>query len=414
MDNEKKKIIAVDDNIENLTVLKDTLKGIYDVYPCNSASKMFELLERFIPDLILLDVEMPEMNGYQAARVLRDDAKYKTIPFMFLTVRDDIKSEIDGLTLGAVDYIHKPFAAPLLLQRIKTHLALVDYRRIDIISIATVTAMKNIKEGFILTDGDNKYMVSNPAMAEMLPGVAKLAGGESVFRAEGWPAELANIEDGTVEFSVTEESTRYYKVSVSPVYINNNTLIARIFMFTDITDNVNFLIELQNAAYIDSLTGLFTRKHFFELADADIQRAVRMNQTVYTAMLDIDFFKKVNDTHGHIAGDKVLKTVADIIRQAIRSYDLTGRYGGEEFIFIFAVADEETVQKMVERIRANMEKIVIDFEGTEIRITCSIGLAKFHENDTLQTAIQKADEALYAAKKAGRNRVEIYGGARTE
>jgi len=414
MAHERKKIIAVDDNLENLTILKDALKGIYEVYTCPSALKLFDLLEHFTPDLILLDVEMPEMNGYKAAQKLQSDARYKTIPFMFLTVRDDIKSEIEGLDMGAVDYIHKPLVAPLLLQRIKTHLALMDYQRIDIISIATVTAMKHIREGFVLVDKNNNYMVSNPAMAEMLPGVAKLARGAPIFSADGWPRELADIEEGSAEFSITGGSTRYYRVSVSPVFVNNKNLIARIFMFTDITESVNFLKELKNAAYIDSLTGLYNRKHFLELADIDIKRAVRMKQLIYLAMLDIDFFKKVNDTHGHIAGDIVLKEVADVIHRTIRSYDLIGRYGGEEFVFLFVIDDEKTVHKLVERIREDIEKIVIKYEGKEINITCSIGLAKYHEDDTIQTAIQKADKALYAAKNAGRNRVKKYDAGEME
>jgi len=408
MENERKKIIAVDDSLENLTALKDSLKNMYEVYPCPSAAKMFDLLEHFLPDLILLDVEMPEVNGYEAAKKLQSNEKYKSIPFIFLTSMNDVSSEMEGLKLGAVDYIHKPFVVPLLLQRIKTHLALVDYQRIDIISIATVTAMKHIKEGFVLVDGNNNYMVSNPAMAEMFPGVPQLTRGESIFSAKGWPEEIKNIENGSVEFSITGEKTRHYRVGISPVFVDNKTLIARIFMFTDITDNVNFLTELEKAAYMDSLTGLYNRKHFTELADIDIKRAVRMNQSVYAAMLDIDFFKKVNDTYGHTAGDVILKMAADVIRQAIRSYDLAGRYGGEEFVFLFAVTDEKIVLHMVERIREDLERTVTNFEGKDIKVTCSIGLAKFLEADTLKTAVQKADEALYAAKAAGRNQVKTY------
>jgi len=408
MNNNQKKIIVVDDNLDNLTILKNTLKDIYEVYPCHSALKMFDLLEHFLPDLILLDVEMPNMNGYEAAEKLKSNEKYKQIPIIFLTVRDDIQSEMEGLSLGAVDYIHKPFVAPLLIQRIKTHLALVDYQKIEIISIATVTAMKHIKEGFVLVDADNNYLSSNPAMANILPGVTNLVKGESIFSAQGWPEELNTIEHGSVEFSITDESARYFRASVSPVFVENKTLIARIFLFADITDNVNFLKELEQAAYIDALTGIYNRKHFNELADADIQRSARINQPIFTAMLDIDFFKKINDTYGHTAGDMVLKATAETIHRSIRSYDLLGRYGGEEFVLLLAVADEADIHKLAERIRKNMECNVINYEGDEIRVTCSIGVARILDADTLKTAIVKADEALYAAKNSGRNQVKVY------
>ncbi|MDR0302203.1 MAG: response regulator [Treponema sp.] len=125
-----KKIIAVDDNPENLLIIKNTLKNIYEVYPTTCASKMFELLEHIQPDLILLDVGMPVMNGYEAAKKLKSDDRFREIPIIFLTLMSDAKSEIEGLSLGAIDYIHSPFVAPLFLQRIKTHLSLMEHQKI--------------------------------------------------------------------------------------------------------------------------------------------------------------------------------------------------------------------------------------------------------------------------------------------
>jgi signal transduction histidine kinase len=129
MTSERKKIIAVDDNIENLTALKNTLKDLYEVYPSPSAAKMFNLLEHIQPDLILLDVEMPEMNGYEAARKLKSETKSCEIPVIFLTSMSDAQNEMEGLTIGAIDYIRKPFVAPLLLQRIKTHLSIMEQEK---------------------------------------------------------------------------------------------------------------------------------------------------------------------------------------------------------------------------------------------------------------------------------------------
>jgi signal transduction histidine kinase len=123
-----KKIIVVDDNPENLIALRNTLKDLYEVYPGISAARMFKLLEHIQPDLILLDVEMPEMNGYEAIKKLKSDDKTREIPVIFLTSMTDEKSEIEGLSLGAVDYIRKPFVTLPLLQRIKTHLSLEEHK----------------------------------------------------------------------------------------------------------------------------------------------------------------------------------------------------------------------------------------------------------------------------------------------
>jgi len=126
MDADRKKIIAVDDNPENLNSLRNTLKDIYMVYPSPSAQEMFELLEHIKPDLILLDVEMPEMDGYEAIKKLKSNDKYKEITVIFLTAMSDAESETEGLKLGAIDYIHKPFVTPLLLQRIKMHMSVIE------------------------------------------------------------------------------------------------------------------------------------------------------------------------------------------------------------------------------------------------------------------------------------------------
>jgi len=125
---QKKIIVVVDDNLDNLSALRNTLKDIYAVYPCPSALKMFDLLGHIQPELILLDVEMPEMNGYEAIKKLKSDDKFHEIPVIFLTSMSDEESEMEGLELGAVDYIRKPFAAPLLLQRIKTHLSMMEQK----------------------------------------------------------------------------------------------------------------------------------------------------------------------------------------------------------------------------------------------------------------------------------------------
>jgi len=284
----------------------------------------------------------------------------------------------------------------------------------EIISMATETAMEYIKEGFILVDINNNFLSSNPAATEILPGIYILMNGESIFSTLGWPEKLKDLEKDTVEFSIVSENPkasekiRYFRASISPVYAKNKAQVARVILLAEITDSVRLMKELENAAYIDGLTGIYNRKHFSELANADVERAQRLNQAVYTAMLDIDFFKKVNDTYGHTAGDMVLKATAGVIRQTIRAYDLLCRYGGEEFALLVLDMNASEAFTLMERIRENMESTITNYEGTEIRITCSIGLAEFLRTDTLESSIKKSDEALYAAKNSGRNQVKVF------
>ena len=129
MNNTQKKIIIVDDNAANLAVGRNLLKSFYEVFPAPSAAKLFNILEKFIPDLILLDVNMPEMNGYEAIKILKDDPRFSDIPVIFLTAKNDEESEMEGFDLGAVDYVTKPFSGPLLLRRIASQLLLEQQKR---------------------------------------------------------------------------------------------------------------------------------------------------------------------------------------------------------------------------------------------------------------------------------------------
>ena len=125
----RKKIIIVDDNASYLSVVRVLLKPYYEVFPAPSASKLFKIIEKFIPDLVLLDVNMPEINGFEAMQMLRENPRYKDIPVIFLTAKDDEASAIKGLDLGAADYITKPFSGPLLLKRISNILLIEQQKR---------------------------------------------------------------------------------------------------------------------------------------------------------------------------------------------------------------------------------------------------------------------------------------------
>ncbi|MDR1732783.1 MAG: response regulator [Synergistaceae bacterium] len=129
MKNERKTVVLVDDNITNLNTGKAILKEKYKVFPVQSGPDLFELLEKVSPDLILLDIEMPGMDGYTAIRKLKADDDLKSIPVIFLTALSDPGSELEGLDLGAVDYISKPFSAPLLLKRLENHLTMAEQRK---------------------------------------------------------------------------------------------------------------------------------------------------------------------------------------------------------------------------------------------------------------------------------------------
>ncbi len=169
--------------------------------------------------------------------------------------------------------------------------------------------------------------------------------------------------------------------------------------------------ELEQLANRDGLTGLMNRRHFMLSASAELRRAQRYQRPVAVALGDLDFFKRLNDTYGHGAGDQVLRTFAGFLGDSVRQSDLVCRYGGEEFAFLFPESSVEQAHVLLERFRQRLSELDIRLpDGLLVRITLSIGLADA-SHLPIETALQHADFALYEAKRLGRNRIIVSAAA---
>jgi diguanylate cyclase (GGDEF)-like protein len=165
------------------------------------------------------------------------------------------------------------------------------------------------------------------------------------------------------------------------------------------------MLKLRQLADTDFMTGLMNRRSFLAVADDAVAYCRRYKRNMATLMIDIDHFKKINDTHGHAAGDDAIKHVAEIVNQSIRTTDKAARFGGEEFVVLLREIDQETAVLLADRIRASIESATIKHDHVVIPLTVSVGLALFDESDRdVQDVIERADQGLYVAKKTGRNR----------
>jgi diguanylate cyclase (GGDEF)-like protein len=167
---------------------------------------------------------------------------------------------------------------------------------------------------------------------------------------------------------------------------------------------------LEKFAYTDALTGLYNRRHFMELAQTALEKAKRFNATCYAMILDLDFFKKVNDTYGHLAGDEVLKNASTVMKNTLRAYDLLCRYGGEEFVVLVSDTAKEDVLHLAERIRESIANTPCIHNFIKITCTVSTGVAASFPDCTITSLIDMADKGLYQAKETGRNKVVFYEG----
>ena len=175
-------------------------------------------------------------------------------------------------------------------------------------------------------------------------------------------------------------------------------------------ENAILFREVKRLSLTDPLTGLNNRRSFDHAAQQMVGVAIRHHRPLSVLMLDIDFFKKVNDTYGHGVGDQVLARMAQVCRQSIRSTDLLARFGGEEFCLLFPETPADDAKLLAERLRQDISALVFEAAGQTFSITASLGISEcFGEGDSLESLLERSDAALYQAKKAGRNRAVIWG-----
>jgi two-component system sensor histidine kinase ChiS len=305
-------ILIVDDEPVNLQILHNQLNlHNYRTIEARDGVQALEILQQTQPDLILLDLMMPRMTGYEAIRKIRENAELAAVPIIVLTAKDLVSDLVQGFSLGANDFLSKPFRKEELLARIHSQLKLKH-------------AIRHLEE-------------ANALLEE-------------------------RVKERTVEF--------------------------------------------ERLAMIDALTGLANRRYFEARAAIELSEARRQNLLLTVLALDIDHFKSVNDSYGHAVGDIVLKQVGQVLTQMVRPNDLVSRIGGEEFTILLPGLPQDDTFALAEGIRAGVAGLAIMIGQEVIAITISIGVATLHAGDPEIAAVHsRADQALYRAKREGRNRV---------
>ena len=283
----------------------------------------------------------------------------------------------------------------------------------DIVPKAFEIAVQSMPDGILLLDSDKKFIEANEAALVLFPRMQQMQTGALAAASELWPKELQVFgkypDLRYLKISLERNnSTRHYEVNLVEIVDKPGTT-GWMYMLHDITDSEALLMRLEDIAYFDMLTGVYNRRYFIETAAKELERSRRGYPNIAIMMIDIDHFKKVNDTYGHNIGDQVLKAVATQARVILRPYDLFARYGGEEFVVLASRVDAESALNLAQRLRESTAMLKFTHLGESFGITISIGVKIITDSSIpLEQAIDHADTALYRAKETGRNRVVIY------
>jgi len=315
--------------------------------------------------------------------------------------------------------IHLPYydltPSALTISFLVIGLALFRYRLLTVVPLARDLVFEHMTDGVLVLDQHQTLVDLNPAARQIIQrGI-----GDSFddFLA---PVQLAKLSNGASETQISlgaGPDQRRYAARISAVHDQNRSLLGWAVLLHDITETLNLLERLQHLAIIDEMTGAYNRRHFMNLLNDEWLRARRYSHMMSLIMLDMDYFKQVNDTYGHFAGDAVLKEIIQLIRQNLRDLDRIGRFGGEEFIILLPETDLRGAQITAERLRQKIAAHLIRYQEKEIFVTASFGVAELppdRDATSVQRFLRAADEALYVAKNTGRNRVATSGGKKAD
>ncbi|WP_193178430.1 PleD family two-component system response regulator [Oricola nitratireducens] len=450
------RILVVDDIEANRSLLETRLTAEYfNVITAENGQDALAICAETPVDLVLLDIMMPGIDGFEVCRRLKANAATCHIPVVIVTALDEMADRVRGLEAGADDFLTKPVNEIQLLARVKSLLRLkmlTDELRLRAVTARDIgldtlfdaaggdaaarakilvidereTAfgrlVKPLRKGFEIAhaadpqagvfqaaegDFDCVFIAAKFKEFDALRICSQL---RSLDRTRFVPIILvADAEDEELIKRALELGVNDY--IVRPV--DPNELIARLRTqvrrkryHDGLRDNVAASIEL---AVTDGLTGLHNRRYLDTHLDTLVARALNREKHLALLITDIDRFKAVNDTYGHEAGDDVLREFARRLRVNVRGMDLACRYGGEEFVIVMPDTPPHVAAEVAERLRAQIESdgFAIDNGAQTIDVTVSVGVASLirREGEDAKTLLKRADKALYEAKSTGRNRV---------
>tara|TARA_B100000686_G_scaffold352953_1_gene456668 strand:- start:1311 stop:3377 length:2067 start_codon:yes stop_codon:yes gene_type:complete len=454
------RVLVVDDILPNVKLLEAKLSSEYfDVLTALNGQDALKLAEEKSPDIILLDIMMPGMDGFEVCERLKANPDTAHIPVVMVTALTDATDRVRGLEAGADDFLSKPLNDTALMARVRSLVRLkmtVDELRIrektasqlGVISDGSAPVNEDPTDARILVVEDKTF--ESDKFLETLKQdnhhVVPVVGGEqAIAYAQQQDLDLITVslnlehEDGLRLISHLRSNERTRAVPILMVAmeedmkriargleigahdyilrpVDRNELLAR--ARTQVRrrryqDRLrqNYEDSL-NMALTDTLTGLYNRRYLDAHLDKIITNISRTEKPIGILMMDIDHFKNVNDTYGHQAGDEVLVEFSDRIATRLRSFDLVARQGGEEFVAVLPDITPEIAMQVAERLRYSIAKEPFDITAPEGPISCSvsIGGAIISDHDiSVENALKLADDCLYQAKEGGRNRTVFHG-----
>ena len=416
---EKPLLLLVDDMPANLHVLAAALKNDYRLKTATSGQDALDLLTRGDhPELILLDVMMPGISGIEVLRRLREAPETRDIPVIFVSADTSEQSQLDGLELGADDYLTKPVVSAILRARVKNILA---RKRTERQMRLASHVFEFSGEAIMITDRDNRIVEVNPAFTRLTGYTQEEAHGQNprmLSSGRSTPEQYQAMWQGIREHGLWQgemwdrhkDGDVYPKlITVSVVKNLRGEIDYYIASFSNISNQKAAEERIRHIAHHDALTGLPNRLHLSIALEQALADAQRKGAEVAVMFLDMDRFKVINDTLGHHIGDLLLIEVAHRLKQCVRESDIVARLGGDEFVVVLTGIEAENSATAVAGKLLHTLGQPYPIEQNILHSTPSIGISIFPiDGQDIATLMKNADTAMYHAKEQGRNNAQYF------
>ncbi|MHC8307771.1 putative bifunctional diguanylate cyclase/phosphodiesterase [Pseudomonas sp. PB3P13] len=422
-------LLIVDDYPENLVSMRALLeRQDWQVITAASGFEALSLLLEHDIDLVLLDVQMPGMDGFEVARLMRGSQRTRLTPIIFLTANEQSQDAvIKGYASGAVDYLFKPFDPQILKPKVQ---ALLEHQRnrralqrlshdLEVARAFNASVLDNAAEGILVVGEEGLIRFANPAMSRLLNATQQQLQGTELLHYLQKPhvpvwadsdilkayrgGETLRLHDALLRTACGQQVP--VALSCAPLPSPQQAMVVTVLDMS-VVRHLHQQLEVQ--AVTDPLTGLLNRRGFYQTVENLLLRGERPDSAWVLLYLDLDGFKRVNDSLGHDAGDRVLRWVSEQLKACLRPSDILARVGGDEFTALLDLGAPEQAAKIAEKL---IERVSIcqQIDGLDIALGASIGIATFPDcGADLDGLMRASDIAMYEAKRAGRQQYRFY------
>ena len=434
LDFHKGVVLAVDDQEADLLIVENALSDYYSVIKTTSPLEALKLAEEHLPDVILLDIEMPEMDGFTLCKALQAIPALINTSFIFITSHKSVNSEAQALEIGAVDFISKPIHMEVCRLRVKSQITIKQQAR-SLHQAYTVmhrekthlnTILHCIGDAVIATDKEARISYITPVGQRLTGWTDKQAEGKPIDTimvlqdaSTGTPMEnplkVALRQRRTVAMALNTEliskNGERFRVedTASPIVDMAGHVSGGVIVFQDVTDAIAMATQMTHLTNHDQLTGLPNRVLLHDRMQQAITVAESTGHMVATLLIDLDNFKYINDAVGHHLGDNIIQHVARRLDGVVDTRDTVSRIGGDEFVVM--ISDCKNMS-CINRVSTQILEAIKDpftLAGEEHRLSVSMGIS-IYPNDakTPEELMRHADTAMYKVKSEGKNNIAFY------